>query len=234
MLGTKLPTGPAHPGHHSRDAHTASSIQLYGQSLRPYPAYSNVSNSSAYYGTSSYNALEAKVQKRFHAMGQIGGAYTWMKMITDTDTFLNSQDPGGEGAYQDYTNIKAERALYSSNVPHRLSVNYILNLPFGQGQRFMSGANGAVSRVISGWSMSGVTTFQSGLPIHLTASANKLGSYGAGTIRPNYTAGCTKTASGSGYARTLAGATWLQRILLYAPEHSGDLRPRKQQFIRLR
>ena len=183
------------------------SMQIAGQALRPFPYYSNVQNSADYHGTSSYNALQVKVQKRFHSTGQIGGAYTWMKMITDTDTFLASQDAGGEGIYQDYTNMKAERSLYSSNVPHRLVINYILNLPFGQGQRYGANTNAVVSRMISGWSASGITTFQSGVPLHLTTSGNSLSrNFGAGTIRPNYTAGCTKTNSISAYDATLATA----------------------------
>ena len=185
-----------------------SSLQLAGQALRPFPCYKDVQNSAAYYGTSSYNALELKVQKRFHSTGQIGAAYTWSKFITDTDTFLASQDAGGEGIYQDYTNLKAERSLYSSNIPHRLVINYVLNLPFGQNQRFGSNANPFVSRAISGWSLSGITTFQSGVPLHLTTQGNRLSSlFGAGTIRPNYAAGCLKTNTISAYQATLATST---------------------------
>ena len=189
-------------------------LQIAGQALRPYPAYKNFSNTAAFYGTSSYNALEVKVQKRFHSTGQIGGAYTWMKMITDTDNPLSSQDAGGVGTYQDFTNLKAERALYSSNAPHRLVINYVLNLPFGQKQRFGAGANPVVSRAISGWSLSGITSFQSGIPLHLTTSGNNLSkTFGAGTIRPNYAAGCTKTNSISAYQASLAvpGSTASQK-----------------------
>ena len=181
------------------------SLQTYGQTLRPYPYYSNVFNSAPYYGTSSYNALEVKVQKRFHSTGQLGAGYTWSKFITDTDSFLASQDAGGQGVYQDYTDPKAERSLYSSDVPHRLVINYVLNLPFGRGQRFGANANPFVSRAITGWTLSGITTFQSGVPLHLTTSGNNLSkTYGAGTIRPNYTAGCLKTNSVSAFQASTA------------------------------
>lgn len=197
-------------------------LQTVGQTLRPYPYYKNFSNSAPYYGTSSYNALELKVQKRFGATGQIGGAYTWMKMITDTDSFLASQDSGGEGVYQDLTNLKAERGLYSSNTPQRLVINYVLNLPFGQGQRFGGNANPVLSRVISGWTASGITSFASGIPLHLVTGGNKLSStYGAGTIRPNYTAGCSKTVGGSAYARSLPGATWFNTACFADPNTPG-------------
>ena len=198
------------------------SMQTFGQSVRPYYYYSNVSNSADYRGSSSYNALEVKVQKRFHTMGQIGAAYAWSKFISDTDSYLASQDSGGQGVYQDYNNRKAERSLYSSNVPHRLVVNYILNLPFGHGQAFASGANGVVDRVISGWALSGITTFQTGVPLHLVTGGNNLSTtYGAGTIRPNYTAGCAKTVGGSAFDRSAAGKTWFNTACFTDPNTPG-------------
>jgi len=230
QFGTNLPTASKLSVNSTLGSVTLPcSIQVYGQAQRPYPYYKNFSNSADYHGTSSYNALEVKVQKRFHAAGQIGGAYTWSKMITDTDSFLSSQDSGGEGVYQDYTNPRGERALYSTNIPNRLVINYILNLPFGPGQRFAGNANPVISRAISGWSLSGVTTLQSGAPLHLTTSGNKLSSvFGAGTIRPNYTAGCTKTNGGSGFSRSLAvngspaSAKWFNTACFTLPGTPGD------------
>jgi hypothetical protein len=193
----------------------AKSLQNYAQTWRPYPAYNNYSNSTDYHGTSSYNALEVKFVKRLKATGQIGAAYTWMKLIGDTDTILTSQEGksggaggNGEGLYQDYTNKKAERSIYSFSVPQRVVVNYVLNLPFGKGQRFAAGVHGVADKVVSGWSVDGITTFQSGYPLYLNISTNNLSkNYGAGTIRPNYIAGCAKTNSGSAFSKTLATAT---------------------------
>ncbi len=201
-VNIKTPNGVALP----------SALQIYGQSLRPYPYYNNYSNSTDYHGTSSYNALEVKLVKRFKAAGQIGGAYTWMKMISDTDTILTSQEVksggaggNGEGLYQDFNNKKGERSIYSYNVPNRLVINYVLNLPFGKGQHFFNGVHGVTDKIVSGWAVNGIITFQNGYPLYLTMSQNNLSKYfGAGTIRPNYTAGCSKKTSVSRYDATLA------------------------------
>jgi hypothetical protein len=200
--------------------------QTYGQSLRPFPYYKNYSNTTDFHSTSTYNAMEMKVQKRFKSSGQIGAAYTWSKMLTDTDSILTTQEAksggsAGEGVYQDYTNRKADRSIYSFNVPNRLVFNYVVNLPFGHGQKFGADAHGAVDKVISGWSLSGITTYQTGYPLYfyLNGSTNGVSNitlsqtYGAGTMRPNVTAGCTKTVSGSRYARTLPGATWFNNSI---------------------
>jgi hypothetical protein len=207
-----------------------TALQTYGQSLLPFPAYKNFSNGADFNGTLSYNALEVKVQKRFKAAGQFGAAYTWMKMIGDADSILTGIEAvsagvagAGHGTYQDYNNLKAERSIYSFDAPNRLVFNYVYNLPFGHGQRFGANTNGVVERVISAWSLSGITTFQSGYPVYMYTSGNNLSkNLGAGTIRPNYTPGCAKTIGGSGYARTQPGATWFNTTCFTLPGTPGS------------
>ena len=227
-LSNAIPGGPlVNPYTHQN---MGSNLQNYGQSLRPFPYYSNVSNATSYHGTTSYNALDVSFKKRFHTLGQIGAAYTWMKMIGDTDTLLGGSQEvkastaggGGEGVYQDYNHPKAERAIYSYDVPHRLVVSYVINLPFGHGQKFASNANGFANALISGWALNGISSFQTGYPMYLITSGNKLSSqYGAGVIRPNYTPGCTKTLGGSAFSRTLPGATWFNTSCFSLPNTPG-------------
>jgi hypothetical protein len=205
-----------------------SSLQNYAQTWRPFPAYSNYLNSTDYHGTTTYDALQLKVQQRLRSAGQIGLAYTWMKMLGDTDTVLTSQEvktsgvsgAAGEGVYQDYYNKRAERSLYSFNVPQRLVINYVLNAPIGHGQKYLPNVHGIADKVISGWSVNGITTIQSGFPtyMYMSTAANVISkSYGAGTARPNVVAGCSKNVSGSGYDRTLPGAVWFNTSCYYIP-----------------
>jgi hypothetical protein len=194
-----------------------AAYQTVGQTLRPFPAYTNYSNATAFHGTTTYDSLELKLLKRFKSTGQIGVAYAWMKMLGDTDTVLTSQETksggvagSGEGVYQDYYNPRADRSMYSYDVPNRLVIDYVLNLPFGRGQRFGANTNGVVSRVISGWSMNGITTLESGYPVYLYIGTSNLNKFlGAGTIRPNYSpanglCSSTKTNALSGFSRSLA------------------------------
>jgi hypothetical protein len=50
--------------------------------------------------------------------------------------------------------------------------------------------------VAGGWGIQGITTFQSGLPLHFTVSPNTSFSFGS-TLRPNVDPACNKSASGS-------------------------------------
>jgi biotin carboxyl carrier protein len=173
-----------------------------GQLLRPYPQFGNATNAAANVGESIYHSLQATYQKRFRSAGTFFVAYTWSKLIGDVDTKTGFLDANTTGGIQDNTNLAAERSLESFDVPHRLILTYSLQLPVGKGQRFLPNIGDGLGRVVEGWRVSSVTTFQSGYPIALTATANDLAnSFGAGTIRPNQVAGCNPRIHGSATSR---------------------------------
>jgi hypothetical protein len=144
-------------------------------------------------GTSSYHSLQSKVEKRFAAGGTVLGAYTFSKLLTNVesiDTWLEA-----DAAVQDFTNMRAEKSLASFDTRQRLVISYVVDLPFGHGRRFLPGAHGFADKAIGGWGVNGVSTFQDGTPLGLTASPNLTDSFGGG-LRPNVTAGCDKFESG--------------------------------------
>jgi hypothetical protein len=168
-----------------------------GQLLRPFPQYTGVSIAAIANRNSIYHSGQLKVEKRFRAGGSILGAYTWAKNIGDTDTLTGwlEASGGGVGGVQNNNNLRLERALSSFDVPHRLVVSYVLDLPFGSGRRFLGGASGAADKVVSGWGINGVYTAQSGFPLKLGTAVNLTNSFGGGS-RPNYIAGCDPSVSG--------------------------------------
>jgi hypothetical protein len=168
-----------------------------GQLLRPYPQFTNVTNSSNNSGISNYHAMQVRLEKRFGAAGVVQGNYTWSKSMGDLDTTASNLELRTIGAYQDYSNPRAEYSLSASDVPHRLVSSYVLELPIGKGKRFAAGATGLVGGLISGWSINGIVNFQSGFPLSLIAASNTLSnSFGAGAIRPNRVAGCDPVKTG--------------------------------------
>ena len=70
-----------------------------GQSLRPYPFYSNFSDTAEFYAHSNYNSLQAKLVKRFGSGGTLSANYTWSKNLGNTDT-LNGY-PGSQAICAD-------------------------------------------------------------------------------------------------------------------------------------
>lgn len=150
-----------------------------GQLLLPYPQYSAVNINASGFGSSIYHSFQAKAEKRFKNGGSLLVAYTISKLITtgDIDSLISWLDPGGYGNIQNWNNLKGERSLSVFDVPQRLVVSYVLDLPFGRGKRFLSTSSGTVNKVVGGWGIDGVTTFQKGFPLNFGLAG--------GTIGPN-------------------------------------------------
>lgn len=178
---------------------------LAGQLLRPFPDFSNISIVGKPGFNSSYNALEATLQKHFHRGGMLIAAYTWSKLMSNTDTSTYWLESGGIGAVQDATNLHNEWSLSSQNVSQHLIVSYVLDLPFGRGQMYLANLNDVTEKVISGWGIDGITTFQAGFPIAINDALNTtMGQFGAG-LRPEVVAGCAKATHGSAVQRVESG-----------------------------
>ncbi|MBM3725623.1 MAG: hypothetical protein FJW40_09385 [Acidobacteria bacterium] len=106
---------------------------------------------------------------------------------------------GSGGGVQQPNNLRAEKSLAGFDSRNRLVVSYALDAPFGKGHRFGGSVSGPTGMVISGWSVSGTATFQSGFPLALTATPNITG-LGTG-LRPNVVQGCAKQVEGPAQAR---------------------------------
>lgn len=204
-MGNQLVTQVANPYYgviNSAQAVGAQTVTA-GQLLRPYPQYNGVALNAEGWGDSSYNSLQLKVQKRFTQGASILLAYTHAKLISNTDTLTSWLEPsvgGAGGSIQDANNLRGERALSSNDVPNRLVVSYILDLPFGHNKRFLSSASGPLNEVVGGWGVSGMTTLESGFPLSFTTSENLTKSFN-NTSRPDVVAGCQKSVAGSAQSR---------------------------------
>jgi hypothetical protein len=47
-------------------------------------------------------------------------------------------------------------------VTHAFKGNFVVEMPFGRGRRFLSGAGGVLDRIIGGWELNGISTIQTG------------------------------------------------------------------------
>src|SRR5271165_4285864 len=196
-----------------------ASGQIYGQTLRPYPLYQQVSADSDFAGDSYYNSLQATVQLQFSSGSMLLANYSWSKLISNTEGVSTFLEPYTVGAIQDYTNLRAERSLENFDVPQRFVLSYVLDLPFGRGRRYLASVNGLTDKLVSGWRLTGITTFASGFPLAITSAApNFLSSlFGAGTIRPNVLAGCDKSIGGSIVSSAQTGASVVNPACFAAP-----------------
>ena len=166
-----------------------------GQLLRPYPQYTSVELAGQGSFDSIYHSLQITAQRRFSGAGSLLVAYTNAKLISNTDT-LTSWLETSVGGIQDNNNLRGERSLSSQDVPQRLVISYVLDLPFGQGRKYLGGVGEKMNRVVGGWGIDGVTAFQRGFPLVFgNGQANDATLFGTGS-RPNLVAGCEKSMAG--------------------------------------
>jgi len=161
-----------------------------GQLLRPFPHLTGLTQTWGSLAHSSYHALQFKFRRRFSGGLQFLTAYTWSKTLDDFSSvagFLNLQNPG-------YTNNNQrflDKSLSAQDIAHRLVVNYQWELPFGRGKRLLN-RDGLVDALLGGWSLNGITTVQSGVPISISSVANTTNSFGGGQ-RPDATGISSRT-----------------------------------------
>jgi hypothetical protein len=184
-----------------------------GQLLRPYPQYTSVELAAQGSFNSIYHSLQIAAKRRFASAGSLLVAYTNSKLISNTDT-LTSWLENSVGGIQDNNNLRGERSLSSQDVPQRLVISYVLDLPFGQGKKYLANVGRTLNDFIAGWGINGVTTFQRGFPLVFgNGQANDVALFGARS-RPNVVAGCDKPKVGARITR-LNG--WFNTACFTAP-----------------
>jgi len=110
-------------------------------------------------GDSTMNSLDVRLRKRMVHGISAGGTYAWSKSLD------NAASIGGSGHYvtQDDQDLRAERGLSSFDVRHRMSADYVVELPFGKGKRWLSTESWR-ARMFGDWMWSGNLGLQTGSP----------------------------------------------------------------------
>lgn len=138
---------------------------------------------------SIYHALELNITKRLSHGFAIQGAYTYSHAIDDgpdplipiNNNILFTPYP------RDSFNLRAERGNSEFDVTHRFVANYSWQVPVGRGHKHLQ--NGAANAVAGGWTVSGISTFSSGLPFEIFAPVDA--AHTGLDSRPNLNTGVT-------------------------------------------
>jgi outer membrane receptor protein involved in Fe transport len=122
-------------------------------------------------GNSNYHGLIAKFEKRFSKGFTLLTSYSFSKAIGDTcgnSASGNTTDCG----FQDLRNMRAERSVDNQDVPRRLAISGVYELPFGRGRHFASGMPAIANAVFGGWSVGSIAVHSSGRPYNLSVAGN--------------------------------------------------------------
>lgn len=173
-------------------------------------------------GDSLYNSLQASLRHQFSNGLNLQVSYTWSKDMTDVDSNeagSGINPPGqvlfGAANSNNPLNLAQQYGLSSFNRPQRVVISYVYQFPYNR-------QHGFEGKLLSGWSISGVTTIQDGLPFWIT-DANGGTIYGTvgtsraaladpincSSVRLSCQSGIPQTTSGSTTQRSLPGNSWV-------------------------
>jgi hypothetical protein len=138
--------------------------------------------------SSNYNALQAKLNKRFSHGLQFQSYFTWSKAFGYNGDYF-AIDPRVVYGRADFNRDKV------------FQVNGEYELPFGNGRAFASNAHGIANAIIGGWEITTIASVFSGLPF--TPSYNECGNdRDTGPCRPSKANGTFKMGLGDFNAAT--------------------------------
>ncbi len=139
-------------------------------------------------GFATYNALQAKIEKRYANGFYLLNSFTWSKAIDNAGGHLETAN--GDNSRINYRNLASEKGQGSYNQPLNNTTTFVYEVPFGKGRKFGSSANGFIDAILGGWRLNGIHIAQSGQPINMSyslAAAAQVSTYP--TYRPNYVGG---------------------------------------------
>jgi len=122
-------------------------------------------------GHSWYDGLQTQVTLRNYHGLQIQGSYTYAHALDDSSDPLVTTVGNGNFPVDSF-NLRREKGNSGFDTRHRGVINFVYLIPVGRGRaRF---TEGVVGRVLEGWQLSGIATFQTGLPYDIFGIADTL------------------------------------------------------------
>lgn len=135
----------------------------------PYPQFGSFGQLLGAGGNSNYNALEIRAQKRFAKGLSFLTSYTWSKTMDYTSSdaaFISDRFHPG----LDY-------GLSSLDTGDRLVTSWVYALPVGPGKHWGRGLSGVAGKMVGGWMVTGIASFQSGAPFSVYSTYDTSGFY---------------------------------------------------------
>lgn len=120
-------------------------------------------------GSSTYNAVQLKVEKRFSHGLSFLVSFTGSKYLADFTSNLianaGTASLGRASTPQDSHNLGAERGLAPEDTTKRIVTSFSYELPVGRGKTFAS--SGVAGRLLERWQVNGIVTFSDGQPVEI-------------------------------------------------------------------
>ena len=158
------------------------------QLMKPYPQYTTISRYRNNVGTTRYQGLEISARQRTSHGVSWSASYTRSRLEDDASSVFDASiltGPIANYPVADSFDRRRERDRSTGDIPHVFVASGIWDLPAGSGRgRTLGGVAGAL---LNDWTLTGLVTLQSGVPIAVTQTTNFNAFAGFGVQRPNLT-----------------------------------------------
>ena len=131
--------------------------------------------------TSRYNSLQTSLNRRFSSNVQAQVTYTFSKCMDDGGSPVGSTNGGNSptNVANPFVRTPYDEGLCYYNSTQNFRANSLLSLPFHG------------NRAVEGWQLSGIVTWNTGLPLSIQDGFDEVGfGYASSGARPNYVPGC--------------------------------------------
>jgi hypothetical protein len=200
---------------------TAGGTASLDSRIYQYPGFGSIIGTLPW-GTSDYNGLQAKAEKRFSEGLYVLESFTWSKAI---DIAAQSLDGGGNcsncangiPSVQNIYDWQADRSLSAYNHPFVNSTSLVWSLPVGKGQWLLPNASSVLNQIVGGWQTTGIFQVRSGDPLTMAYSPDSNSNNqvsglitinGRNAYRPNLTGAAIKNSDWA-YSSALGGIPFL-------------------------
>jgi hypothetical protein len=119
----------------------------------------------------SYHAMQWTVRKRFAHGVQFDLNYTWSKSI-DLGSRAERDTSGNLGLIPNPWNPGQRKAVSDYDMTHQWNANWVVELPFGRGKKWMNARKGFSEALLGGWQIAGLWRQTSGLPVSVSNGRN--------------------------------------------------------------
>ncbi|HUS10624.1 MAG TPA: TonB-dependent receptor [Pyrinomonadaceae bacterium] len=138
-------------------------------------ANSNPITATRYRGSSSYNSMQSKLEKRFNKGLSILASYTWAHAIDDSPGGIcangaSARDCGPD----DPLRPELERASSDTDIRHRFTFANVYDLPLGRHRRFGGDMPKALDVAIGGFQLNNIIALQSGPLYNVTCNGGRV------------------------------------------------------------
>ena len=187
-LGSVLLTRVANPyfGQIPRSSSLGDPTITNAQLMKPYPQYTTVGLYRNNVGTTFYQGAYITLQQRFAHGLTYAINYTRSTLRDDASSVFDASiltGPVANFPVADSFDRTRERDDSTGDIPHAFTTSVVWEVPFGDGRSRQ--AEGVLGALVNDWTLSGIVTLQSGVPLAIAQTTNNNAFAGFGTQRPN-------------------------------------------------